>query len=148
MTEQAKTTASTQEHTFTAPAGPYPPQPYNNSGGSFPPPPPGAYMPPLFAYPPSDGSNHPEPPNGAPAPPYMMALPPGVVYAYPPHGQPAGVFSLIQRSFMQGLFIMDLGFPPPPANAAPPLTRPKRKQVKMAVSSITLLDCTIYSITS
>ena len=136
MTEQPKTTASTQEHTFAAPAGvPYPPQPYN--GGSFPPPPPGAYMPPVFAYPPPpDGSSHPEaPPNGAPpAAPYMMALPPGVVYAYPPHGQPAGVFSLIQPSLVQGLFIVHLGFPPPSANAAPPLARPKRKQVKMAVS--------------
>ena len=47
-------------------------------------------------------------------------------YAYPPHGH-AGVFSLIRcRAYSS--------FPPPPANAASPLARPKRKQVKMDVS--------------
>ncbi|KAF9479775.1 hypothetical protein BDN70DRAFT_666852 [Pholiota conissans] len=118
MTEQAKSSAPAQEHPYPQPTiVPFPPQAYN--GAPYPPPgPPGTYMPPFFAYPPHPDGTHPEgAPNGVPPGSFMIGLPPGVVYAYPPHPTPQP-------------------FGAPPANPAPPaLSRPKRKQVKMACTN-------------
>ncbi|KAF9530157.1 hypothetical protein CPB83DRAFT_868665 [Crepidotus variabilis] len=117
MAEQAKTasTPAAQEQAYPASTiVQYPHQAYN--GASFPPPGPPGYMPPFFSYPPPDGA-HPEGQNSTvSAPPYMMALPPGVVYAYPPPQAP--------------------GFASSPSSTTPAaLTRPKRKQVKMACTN-------------
>ncbi|KAF8736612.1 hypothetical protein AX14_014266 [Amanita brunnescens Koide BX004] len=112
-----KPTSASPEHTY-PPVVAFAPQPFN--GAAYPtPPPPGAYPPPFFAYPPPPDTNHAEGgPNGVPppAPPYMMAFPPppGMVYAFPP---PPGQV-------------------PPGASPTPPaLSRPKRKQVKMACTN-------------
>ncbi|PPR06218.1 hypothetical protein CVT26_005476, partial [Gymnopilus dilepis] len=98
---------------------PYPPH------MPYPPGAPNPYMPSIFAYPPPpppDGS-HPE--GGVPPTQYMIGVPPGVLY-YPPHPQAQGVYFV---SFAYG--------PPPASSPAPPpaLTRPKRKQVKMACTN-------------
>lgn len=138
MTEQAKTAQAPppQEQSYPPTSVmPYPHQAYN--GATFPPAgPPGGYMPPMFAYPPPPEGAHPEGQNGSVgAPPYMMALPPGVVYAYPPPAQATG--SSISISDLGMLLNHQLsGFtapPPPPSTTSTALTRPKRKQVKMAV---------------
>ncbi|KAF8195996.1 hypothetical protein BJ912DRAFT_1056429 [Pholiota molesta] len=120
MTEQSKSTAPTQEHPYPQPTlVPFPPQGYN--GGPYPPPgPPGAFMPPFYAYPPPPDGSHPEgAPNGGVPPHFMIGLPPGVpgvLYAYPPP--------------------QTQQFGAPPANPAPSaLSRPKRKQVKMACTN-------------
>jgi len=115
MTESAKATPPSQENSY-PPVPPYPPGPFN--GSPYPPGPPGAY-PPFFPYPPPpDGAHTEGAQNGGPPAPYMMyAPPPGVMYAYPPHAQ--------AQSF---------GAPPPnPGSQA--LSRPKRKQVKMACTN-------------
>jgi hypothetical protein len=132
-TEPAKTATPAQEHPFPPPTVAYPPQHFN---GAYPPPgPPGAY-PPYFAYPPPpDGANGENGQNGAPpGPPYMMfpPPPPGMVYAYnPPPAQ--GLLSTCSAVLTHHLTIF-LGFSPPPSNGVPTaLSRPKRKQVKMAV---------------
>ncbi|KIL63404.1 hypothetical protein M378DRAFT_669341 [Amanita muscaria Koide BX008] len=111
-----KAPPTNQEHAFPPPVVAYT-QPFNNA--TYPtPPPPGTYAPPFFAYPPSQDANHNENgQNGVPAPaPYMISFPPpGMVYAFPP---PQGQV------------------PPGGAVQAPPaLTKPKRKQVKMACTN-------------
>ncbi|KAF8325679.1 hypothetical protein F5887DRAFT_247418 [Amanita rubescens] len=82
-------------------------------------PPIGAYPPHFFAYAhPQDGNNTENGPNGVPnhIPPYMIPLPPpGMVYAFPPP---------------QGQVPPGMSTPTPPA-----LTKPKRKQVKMACTN-------------
>ncbi|TFY52412.1 hypothetical protein EVG20_g10560 [Dentipellis fragilis] len=61
----------------------------------------------------------PNAPNGLPPGAYMMPFPPpGLVYAYPPPPPPPAGYA---------------PFPPPPAPSA--VTRPKRKQVKMACTN-------------
>lgn len=146
MTESAKATPPSQEN-------PYPPVisypgPFNSS--AYPPPgPPGAY-PPFFPYPPPpDGSHTEGTQNGGPPGPYMMYAPPppGVMYAYP-HTQPQGILYFIILTYSHWLSHVGFGAQPT-ANPVPAtLNRPKRKQVKMAVSSIyllILLKQTIYS---
>ncbi|KAF8905215.1 hypothetical protein CPB84DRAFT_1771918 [Gymnopilus junonius] len=139
MAEQAKSAPATQEHPYPPPTlVPYPQQVYN--GAPYPPPgPPGAYMPPMFAYPPPPDGSHPEgAQHGVPPAPYMIGLPPGLVYAYPPHPQAQGPSFLSFASYHHPnpFSHSHVAFGPPPTNssAPPALTRPKRKQVKMAVS--------------
>ncbi|KAI0761311.1 hypothetical protein BD413DRAFT_248023 [Trametes elegans] len=125
--ETAKSTSSSSSSPQ-IPEGP-PPQPIPHYPqpppyGAHYPPPPGPY-PPFYAYPVPDPSHHdPNAPNGAPSQPvapFFMAVPPpppGMVYAYPmPPTAPGYPFAA--------------GMPPP--QAAP---KPKRKQVKMAVSKL------------
>lgn len=113
------------EHSKSPPNGPqvveqpypYPPQHF--------PPPPGAYQPPPYYYAPPDGE------HGA-MHPYMMAFPPpphGMVYAYtgmPPPGQGMSVAVVLARM---------LSLTRTPGYSAGS-SRPKRKQVKMAVSAL------------
>ncbi|KAK2461144.1 hypothetical protein APHAL10511_006671 [Amanita phalloides] len=115
-----KAAAASQEHVYPPPVVAFTPQAFNGATYASPPPP-GAYPPPFFAYPPPPDGNHGE--NGQngvppPGPPYMMAFPPpppGMVYAFPPP---------------QGQVPPGAPVPTPPA-----LTKPKRKQVKMACTN-------------
>ncbi|KAF8623828.1 hypothetical protein AX15_006157 [Amanita polypyramis BW_CC] len=112
-----KSAPPNQDHPYPPPVVAYTPQPFNGATYATPPPP-GAYPPPFFAYPPPD-ANHPENGQGGvpPPAPYMMAFPPppGMVYAFPP---PQGQVP-----------------PGAPVQSPPALTKPKRKQVKMACTN-------------
>lgn len=101
--------------------------------------PPGAYAPPFYTFAPIPDPNHDPnaPGNGPPQPPYLMAFPPpphGVVYAYaPPHGQRKSLH--VDAEYLSVAYSSSaMMYPPYPTQqmVAPP--RPKRKQVKMAVS--------------
>ena len=134
MTESAKATPPNQEN-------PYPPVisypgPFNSS--AYPPPgPPGAY-PPFFPYPPPpDGAHTEGTQNGGPPGPYMMyAPPPGVMYY--PHAQPQGMLYFIVLTYSHWLSHVGFGAQPAASPVPATLSRPKRKQVKMAVSTISL----------
>ncbi|KAF8802278.1 hypothetical protein BYT27DRAFT_7226574 [Phlegmacium glaucopus] len=115
MTESTNATPPNQENPYPPPVVSYPP-PGSFNGSPYPPGPPGAY-PPFYPYPPPPDGTHPEgAQNGVPPAPYMMFAPPGVMY-YPPHPQ--------AQSFGA----------PAPNPASPALSRPKRKQVKMACTN-------------
>lgn len=101
----------------------------------------GAY-PPYYPYPPppTDANGHPADPNvanGAPPGAYMMAFPPpppGMIYAYPT-SQGDELSDVELRTV---LLTHTSGYPAMPFAPGMPLpaalVRPKRKQVKMAVS--------------
>lgn len=117
--QSSKAAPSNQEPVYPPPVVAYTP---SFNGATYPtPPPPGPYPPPpFFAYPPppQDGSHGENGPNGAPPPgPYMIPFPPGMVYAFPP---PQG----------------QVPVPPgAPVGSLTALTKPKRKQVKMACTN-------------
>lgn len=133
--EQQKTSnPGGQEHLQPHPPVGYPPQQYN---GHYPPP---APYPPFYTYAPiPEGSHDPNVANGAPPPgPYLMAYPPpppGMVYAFAP--PPPGQGDVLRHPVLPpDTLTLQPGYPPytpglPPPQNAP---RPKRKQVKMAVS--------------
>ena len=129
------------------PAQPAPPQPAQAIapylppyGTHYAPIPPGAYPPPFYAFAPIPDPNHdPNAPNAAPPQQYIMAIPPpppGMVYAYapPPPGQGEPMSYDGSSAPVDPLS----AFPYPPYAAPPQVPtvapRPKRKQVKMAVS--------------
>lgn len=141
-----QTKSPTEQPAQPAAVAAYPP-PYN--GAHFAPLPPGAYPPPYYAYAPIADPNHdPNAPGGAPVP-YFMAFappPPGMVYAYAPPGAPGQGMSPYQHELNHATQLapaVQYSYPPPPPNAqlpvaSPPTPRPKRKQVKMAVSQLML----------
>lgn len=146
-TEQSK---SPGEQPAQAAAVPAYPQPYG--GPHFAPLPQGAYPPPpYYTYAPMPDPNHdPNAPNGAPVP-YLMAFapppPPGMVYAYapPPPGQGMFPDATDRQHAIELTSAVPYTYPPPPptqaaAQVGPPAPRPKRKQVKMAVSVECVVD--------
>jgi len=110
--------------------------------------------PPFYAYPPPPTDPHTHSPDpsaatGAPPGPYVMAFtPPGMLYAYPPQGSisllhfphhfaplpPIIITNNLTNHSAPGAGYPTLSFPPGVQMHAPGMVRPKRKQVKMAVS--------------
>jgi hypothetical protein len=131
-----KPTSASPDHAYPPPVVAFATQPFNGATYATQPPP-GAYPPPFFAYPPPPDANHTEGgQNGVPppAPPYMMAFPPpppGMVYAFPP---PQGQGKVIRGILVYHVLSM-ITVPPGTPPAPPALTKPKRKQVKMACTN-------------
>ncbi len=139
--EQSKSPA--EQPAQPAPPVPGYPLPYN--GAHYAPLPPGSYPPPYYTYAPMPDPNHdPNAPNGAAPVPYLMFAPPppGMVYAYapPPPGQGTSPGLDDAPHARSPVPAVPYSYPPPvpvqAPQAGPSPPRPKRKQVKMAVSAL------------